>query len=192
MKASEQLKEEHTHIVGILDCLDRMAEEFRKTNKLNSEEATSILDFIRNFADKYHHGKEEVHFFPMMEKRGFSRDGGPTGVMIYEHEEGRGFVRNMFEAVEKNSVRDFIVNANAYSSLLRQHIEKEDHCLFSMADEAFTENDQIELEKLFKNSNENELKGLRIKYLEVSEKLHERFGIPSADENAMRHQCACE
>jgi hemerythrin-like domain-containing protein len=58
------------------------------------------VDFVRNFADRCHHAKEEENLFPRMEARGVPRDGGPIGVMLFEHEEGRAYVRAIAGAID--------------------------------------------------------------------------------------------
>lgn len=164
MKASEILTEEHELIVRMLDCLDALTRRFQAMGRIEAGLARQIIDFFRNFADRCHHGKEEVHFFPLMEVRGFPREGGPTGVMLMEHEQGRDAVRGMAVAVDSGSVADFVRHAAVYSSLLRQHIEKENHCLYTMADSAFSAQDQEGLTGRFAESAAKELAGLRDKY----------------------------
>lgn len=164
MKASEILTEEHELVVRMLDCLDTLARRFEATGRIEAGLARQTVDFFRNFADRCHHGKEEMHFFPRMEARGFEREGGPTGVMLMEHEQGRAAVRGMAAAIDGDSVAEFVQHAAAYSALLRQHIEKENHCLYAMADSAFTAQDQEALTGRFAQSEAKELAGLREKY----------------------------
>ena len=59
------------------------------------------MEFIATFADHNHHGKEEDILFPAMEKAGFPRDGGPVGVMLMEHTQGREYVGAMRLAVAR-------------------------------------------------------------------------------------------
>lgn len=76
-----------------------------------------------------------------MENAGIPRNGGPIGVMLLEHEEGRRYVKAMNRAVEeyrsgsRNAPEEFIENARNYISLLEQHIWKEDNILFNLADQ---------------------------------------------------------
>jgi len=48
-----------------------------------------------NDADKCHHGKEEVHLFPFLEKRGVPARGCPMGALLHEHEQGRTLVTQL-------------------------------------------------------------------------------------------------
>ncbi len=113
------------------------------------------MEFIQVFADKCHHGKEEDLLFKEMEAAGFPRDRGPVGVMLHEHEQGRGYVRNMKDGVaklkagDKKSALVIAKNAMDYVSLLSQHIEKEDNILYPMAEDRLPEAKLKELENEF-------------------------------------------
>ena len=86
-----------------------------------------------------------------MEQKGFPLDSGPLAVMRDEHEIGRNHIRAMDEAIDgsesgnRKALASFVHHASAYVLMLRDHIEKEDHCLFSMADQALSADDQQEL-----------------------------------------------
>jgi hemerythrin-like domain-containing protein len=147
--------------------------------------------FFRTFADQCHHGKEEAQLFPAMEAKGFSRNGGPTGVMIHEHEAGRAHVRAMAAAVEKQAVAEFIEHARGFIELLRQHIQKEDHCLFAMADQAFSPADQEQLLAAFdKVEHEHMGAGTHEKFLKLADDLAARYNVPRSGTSAVAgHHC---
>jgi len=133
------LSDEHQIILRVLSCLKAMAEGARKGAGLDLADARDAIHFLREFVDRLHHGKEEAELFPALEAAGMPRRGGPVGVMLHEHEQGRGWVREMNEAVEAAESGDaaagrrFAEAVDDFARLLRDHIEKEDHCLFSMA-----------------------------------------------------------
>ncbi|HEY4760845.1 MAG TPA: hemerythrin domain-containing protein [Thermoguttaceae bacterium] len=199
MRPTDILSNEHRVIELVLNCLEKMIEQCQSENKLDEKSAKDAVAFFRNFADRCHHGKEEAHFFPAMEARGFPRDGGPTGVMIYEHEQGRNFIRSMDEAIETAGNGDlaaqgkFVRNARGYINLLREHIQKEDHCLFAMANSALTEQDQENLLAVFEKVEAEEMgEGVHEKYLNIAHDLAKRYGIPSAEfEKVVGHGCGC-
>jgi hemerythrin-like domain-containing protein len=176
--------EEHRVIEQVLNCLERMAGLCEQGQAIEAEAANQALDFIRTFADGCHHAKEEDLLFPLLEQKGFSREHGPTGVMLAEHEEGRRLVRAMTESVAKcaagaaDAAREFAAAARAYVALLRQHIQKEDHCLFTMANHALTPNDQQSLEQSFERVQRDKI-GLDThdKYVAVANRLAEHFGV---------------
>lgn len=155
MRPTEQLIEEHKAIKSMLSILDSVCNKLESKEEINPEDLEQILDFIKTFADKYHHEKEEYLLFPAMEKAGIPREGGPIAVMLMEHNVGRDFVKRMSEAVAKyqdgihNGSQEIIENARGYISLLTPHIEKEDNILYPMADIHLSENQQAELLEKF-------------------------------------------
>jgi hemerythrin-like domain-containing protein len=196
MKPTEILSEEHRVIEQVLDCLEKMAQNCATEGRLDKTSAEQALDFFRNFADRCHHGKEETHLFPAMEAKGFPRQGGPTGVMLHEHEQGRVHIRGMADAIEgatagqSEGVTQFVTHARGYVSLLREHIEKEDHCLFTMANQTLTENDQQKLLEAFEHVEDEGMGlGTHEKFLTVADELADRFGVKRTVDN--RSKCAC-
>ncbi len=75
--------------------------------------------------------------------------------------------------------------------MLRQHIEKEDHCLFPMADEALTDSDQWQvLESSARADEENGGDAQHDKYLAMADRLADRYGVPKdALERNAGHCC---
>ncbi len=141
MKPIDILKEEHELILEMLRVLNAVCDKIDAGEKPGIERLVSIIDFIRNFADKCHHAKEEELLFPALEKAGIPREGGPVGVMLHEHTLGREYVRGMGEALEKIKAGDakaslhFTEHARGYTTLLYAHINKENNVLFKMAEQ---------------------------------------------------------
>ena len=155
MKATQQLKEDHESILIMISVLEKISDDLEKGKELNTEECSSVIDFIKIFADKSHHGKEEEHLFPAMENHGFGHDSGPIAVMLDEHEMGRSYIRglnsalNDFKDGNKEAVKDIISNSREYAFLLRNHIDKENNILFEMADKVIDEKEQETLYNAF-------------------------------------------
>ena len=186
MKPTEILSSEHRVIEQVLDCLDKIIAAAQHSHKLDGESATDAINFFRTFADQCHHGKEEAHLFPALESKGFARDSGPTGVMLAEHTQGRNYIRQMHAAVaaaaqgDSAAVRQFAEAGQRYSTLLRQHIQKEDHCLFSMANQALSAADQAVLLEKFEAVEASDMgTGTHEKFLGIATALAEKFGVTS-------------
>lgn len=151
MGATEQLKDEHNAIKLMLRILERVCEKLESGEDVNPEHLGQILQFIKVFIDKFHHGKEENLLFPAMEKAGIPKEGGPIGVMLVEHNTGRDYVRGMSEAVveyktgSRQVSSKIVEDAKNYIKLLVQHIEKEDNILYQMAEMRLSEKKQEEL-----------------------------------------------
>jgi hemerythrin-like domain-containing protein len=181
MKATDILMAEHRVIEQVLTCLERLAESCEAGAKLDGASARQALEFFRNFADRCHHGKEEEHLFPLLEARGLPRLGGPTGVMLHEHEQGRRLLAAMARAVEDDSPADFARPARAYVRLLREHIHKEDHCLFPMAAGILGGADADSLAERFEHVEHAEMgAGAHERYLQLANDLANRLNVPLA------------
>lgn len=186
MRPTEILMHEHRVIEQVLTCVERIAEHAVREGRVDGDSAREAIDFLRTFADRCHHGKEEEQLFPMMEERGFSADEGPTRVMRDEHVQGRALIRAMDESIDgaaggaESACRTFAESARRYVLLLREHIEKEDHCLFPMADRALTEADQAELGRRFARVEHDDIgDGVHERYVRLAEALAARWDVPA-------------
>jgi hemerythrin-like domain-containing protein len=184
MKPTEILSGEHRVIEKVLECLETMADLCENRGTLDFQDAADAISFFQTFADRCHHGKEEAHLFPAMEAKGYSREGGPTGVMLHEHEQGRILIRRMAARLaaasdgDRGAQAEFIEAAREYVELLRQHIQKEDHCLFAMADRAFDDQDQQRLLDAFERvEREHAGEGTHEKYLQLARILAYRYNV---------------
>lgn len=178
MNATDALMNDHRVIEQVLSCLETMAAQAEATGVLDVESAAQALDFFRVFADRHHHGKEEGHLFPLLEARGLVRHGGPTGVMLHEHELGRALLADLAAAIERQSAADFLSPAREYVQLLRDHIWKEDQRLFRFADQLLGEEEDRQLMQAFEAAEQAPLgEGTRTSYLQLASQLADRFGV---------------
>ena len=187
MKPTEILGNEHRIIERVLSCLEAIAAQAKSAGRVDERSAKDAVAFFRNFADRCHHGKEEAHLFPALEAKGFPRDGGPTGVMLHEHEQGRAHVRGMDENIaaaakgDAAALRRFIDHAEGYVALLREHIYKEDHILFQLADRTLTEEEQQRLLDAFGKVEAEEMgAGTHETFVRMADELADRYGIAAA------------
>lgn len=183
MRATEILRNEHRVIEQVLSSMERMTQEFLRAGAIERGPAEAALDFIRTFADRGHHAKEEDRLFPALEANGFPRGGGPTGVMLAEHEQGRALVRAMAGAVEERKLTEFAKAFLEFNRHLRAHIQKEDHCLFPMADSALSEAAHVALVQDFARDEADRLgAGERARCLGIADALAVRYGAaPQAE-----------
>jgi hemerythrin-like domain-containing protein len=194
MQPTEILSTEHRVIEQVLACLEVLADRCTADGVLDRQAAGQALDFFRTFADGCHHGKEEDHLFPLLEARGLPREGGPTGVMRWEHELGRRHLRVMAEAVDAADISRFADHARAYANLLREHIAKEDERLFPMADRFLTAEDRQELLDRFADVEGRKMHaGTHEKYLQLANDLADRLGVPRAPVvGTAKGGCSCD
>ena len=182
MKATDILKGEHELIVAMLQVIDAMCAKMESGEHVEHGDIANTIDFIRNFADRCHHAKEENLLFPAMEKAGISRDRGPIGVMLAEHTAGRNFVKGMDQALQLMKEGDdtatemFIADGQGYVSLLDGHIMKENNVLFDMADEHLSAQQQKDLVDGFERVEREEMgPGVHDRYHELLHRLRDRY-----------------
>jgi hemerythrin-like domain-containing protein len=170
MKATQQLKDEHESVKVMLGILGHVYRKLESTGSLNIEHFEKILEFLKVFVDKCHHGKEEELFFPALETAGIPKD-GPIAVMLYEHEMGRKYIRAMSDAFaqylkkNKSAAANISQHAKNYIDLLMAHIEAENNVLFAMADSRLSQKTQNELFSGFE----------KIEELQIGAGKHEEF-----------------
>lgn len=150
MKPTQELVDEHNGIKRMLSVLTEVARRLDAGEAVEPADMEQMIDFIRGFADRCHHGKEEDLLFVAMEEAGIPRHGGPIGVMLHEHTLGRGYVQGMAEGLAEYkpggaAAARIAENARGYVALLTQHIHKEDNILYPMADRVLTAAKQAEL-----------------------------------------------
>ncbi len=145
------LIDEHDRILEAIDVLHQMAIRILQEDSIHMEDYRAIIKFIREFADKHHHGKEEEILFkealnldhPAAEK--LIRHG-----MLVEHDLGRFHVGEIEAAVNEAEQRmkdgdlsnelkvRLIGHMESYRNLLRRHIEKENAAVFSFLERSLT------------------------------------------------------
>ena len=171
MTPTEELKHEHRVILMVLAAGRKKAEEAARTKRVDKAYFEKTLDFIRSFADRCHHAKEEKQLFVKMVERGFSLQSGPLAVMLQEHKQGRAWVRAAADALptaatgDAQAVESFTRNLLSYITLLEAHIGKEDNILYPMADRVLTAADQSDLAASF----------ARVEKEETGEGVHEKY-----------------
>ncbi len=178
MKATEILTSEHRVIERVIAALEEAVNRLSSGQPVSPGFFIEAAEFIKGFADGCHHRKEEGVLFPTMNAYGVAVQGGPIGVMLAEHEQGRLFTRQMRESAQSLEDGDLsatdalIHNARGYVQLLRQHIFKEDNILFPFANQAIPLAMQDDVFERFEQVEHEETgEGVHEKYLALAEKL---------------------
>ncbi len=146
------LSEEHKIILRVIAKLKIECDAITSGKQPDSKFLLNAIDFIRNYADKFHHAKEEDILFKEFSKLK-NLHCNPVDQMLYEHDLGRKFVKEIEQGLnekDKNKITEGIRN---YAGLLEEHIYKEDNILYPMIEaEIDDKNKKIILEK-FKEIN---------------------------------------
>lgn len=139
MQPTEILMHEHRVIVTMLDAIDTAIRKLEQGYPVAPRFFLDAVEFIRGFADGCHHRKEEQVLFKTLLELREEQFRGPVTVMLTEHEEARAITQALAAAANRWNAGDTSARGEAlrcgrdYTTLLRQHIEKEDTILFRMA-----------------------------------------------------------
>jgi hemerythrin-like domain-containing protein len=187
MQATSILMDEHRVIERMLGDLESASERLASGAPIRPGFFLDAAEFVKGFADGCHHRKEEGVLFPAMESAGVAREGGPIGVLLAEHEEGRrltGAMRAAAEKLEAGSIAfrgEVVRHAQAYVALLRRHIAKEDSVLFPMADRLLLPAAAARLAEDFDRVEHEETgAGVHEKYLAMAEAMAEALAREAA------------
>jgi hemerythrin-like domain-containing protein len=142
---TQMLLEEHRVILRAIVLLEVAAGRLDTGRSLPAGWWEALLEWLRAFADRNHHAKEEAYLFPALTQAGVPAAGGPVGVMLEEHTEGRALIQRMAEGPGAQRT----AAARRYTQLLREHIDKENGVLFPLADAVLDAPGQAQLTRAF-------------------------------------------
>jgi hemerythrin-like domain-containing protein len=134
------LRHEHRVIEQAMRALEGMCIRMRAGGHVPAEEMAKVLDFIRGFANGFHHMKEETLLFPALEQVGIRSERGALAFLRNEHELERRLLGELELAAEEyrhNSAAGarFISAALQFKDHLIGHMQHEDATLFRLAEE---------------------------------------------------------
>jgi len=160
MKANitSALVEEHQLILRVIALLEKNAPRTAEGNYCNWQFYIDGIDFIRQYADHFHHAKEEDVLFKALVDNGMPKENSPVAAMLMEHDQGRNFVRAMEIAVHEaqagrtDTYHAIADNALGYATLLRDHISKEDDILYPLAERVIPETMRCEILQRYKDA----------------------------------------
>ena len=125
----QKLVDEHKLIKRLLALIPVMLRGLDLNTGDGRQLALSSADFIRSFADKYHHAKEEDILFKC-----FDQSLDILKVMHDDHETARAHVRAILDSVNRMDTAGAVEHLTAYLELLTEHINKEDEVLYPWMD----------------------------------------------------------
>ncbi|MBU5613019.1 hemerythrin domain-containing protein [Geomonas azotofigens] len=173
---TQRLKDEHQLILRMLALLERNARLTEEGSFKDYQFYLDGVDFIRNYADRFHHAKEEDVLFEALVENGMPRDNSPVAAMLMEHDLGRAYVKAMEEAATKalngeaGQEEAIVANARGYLDLLREHIAKEDDILYPLAERILPEGVRHGITAGYQKAEERSEAGFEEHYRKVVEK----------------------
>lgn len=167
------LSEEHKVILKVVGAIEKQCGGLKAKKELKRDFFGKAIDFIRNYADKFHHAKEEDILFVEFCKKAHLASCNPVEQMLYEHKIGREYVGNMEKGLNENNPNLVLENGLKYADLLKDHIMKEDTILYPMMDEVFDEKIQKLINSQSEAAEKKFEKGYSDKYLALADSLSE-------------------
>ncbi|MFN0123747.1 MAG: hemerythrin domain-containing protein [Blastocatellia bacterium] len=140
-RPTQILKHEHRLIEQALRALDGMVLAFQAGVPVTPEALEQMLDFITNFADGYHHAREETILFPMLEPHGAVLKPEAVDFLRREHERERRLIHDLNTAMRDvrdgtaGAIEHFLMLARQFGDHLIEHIRREDSLLFTLIEE---------------------------------------------------------
>jgi hemerythrin-like domain-containing protein len=183
MNSIELMVEEHKYIVRMLKVVRAASNKVLKGEEICYEDFIKMIDFIKNYADVHHHGKEEKFLFKeMVDNLGRMGTNLVTHGMLVEHDWGRLFISELKAAIERvkagdeDSKLDVIANAVGYANHLARHIGKEDEVVYTFAEKQLAPEilDRVnaQTEEFEKDAEE---KGIQKHYIQIVEELEKKY-----------------
>lgn len=174
-KATTILSNEHKNISKVVEVLTAECNKLDSGSEIDKVFFEKAVDFIQNYADKYHHAKEEDILFTELNKDDVQMHCDPIPQMLHEHDVGRNFVKGVIEGVSGNETSKVLEGTRGYIDLIKEHIYKEDNILYPMADEALNDVSQESLSSKFKEVEEKFVNGPKERCLAIVKEFEDRI-----------------
>jgi len=183
MNAITLMVDEHKVIKRMLAVIRKACFGVMNGQEINYTDFESMIDFVRSYADKHHHGKEEkILFNKMVDEIGGAAEKLIKHGMLVEHDLGRLHIKELEEALDKvkngdeEAKLDVLANAISYTHLLHRHIDKEDGVVYVFA-EKHLKTDTLNKVDVECEAFEEEMKkeDIHNKYLRLVEELEQKY-----------------
>jgi hemerythrin-like domain-containing protein len=139
MKPSGPLMKEHRRIEKMIALIEDEISRIRQSTKVDPAFIDAAVDFIRTYADRTHHGKEEDILFASLEDKQLSADHAALmKELVEEHVYARGVVAELIHAKDTyvhdgGRIDPVVAQLEKLVRFYPAHIEKEDKVFFPAA-----------------------------------------------------------
>ena len=136
LKCTAVLREEHSSILRLLDCLEISAGAVRSRGAVRQDVFVGAFRLINVFVTQCHYAKE-TYLLKMLRGKGT----WPPAGILDEHRDSLHFTAAMLRLLpdavgrDRTARRMLAENATAYAGFMRAHINREEILVFSTADE---------------------------------------------------------
>lgn len=176
MEGINILVSEHENVLKFCDSVKEKCINNFKENDFEIQYFEKVLDFGRNFVDKFHHKKEEdILFVTMMDELGNPIKNIIENGMLFDHQVGRMLLMNLDFSIDDYKMHNndenklkVISYAYNYANLMKEHIAKENEVLYPFAENNLNKNAQNKINNEISEYEENGYKnGTQNKYLNL-------------------------
>lgn len=143
---------EHRSIEKMIALMKKEAERVSGGGELDVAFIYTAVDFMRTYADRCHHGKEEDILFRALEEKQISPDLGKIMEdLTKEHVWGRETTKKLVSATkryvggEEESMVDILASLDKLVDFYPKHIDVEDNHFFIPVMEYFTDEEKVNL-----------------------------------------------
>jgi len=148
MQVSQELMREHQLILKTIDAVLKLTEIPAKLEAVEYFRiGKQFVRFVEVFADDYHHAKEEEILFKALQEPGVLSHCDPIAQMMMEHDMARESLQLIKKAVSAHNLELFAKGVAQYAHILQQHIFKEDHVLYPMAEKSLDDQVKASIER---------------------------------------------
>lgn len=180
LSAVGALMTEHRLIERMIRDVRGQLDQFEASGTLDPEYVYTSVDFVRTYADRCHHGKEEDILFRELASRPMSAEHADAmNALIADHAWARGTTKALVVATDRYAAGESAAAAEA-RRLMRAladfypgHIEREDHGFFKPAMEYFTHDEKETMAEEFR---EFDRLLIHEKYQQLADALETRHG----------------
>jgi hemerythrin-like domain-containing protein len=173
MQARGPLMIEHRLIERMIGIIGDTIKQIEKTNKVDPVFIDTAVDFIRMYADRTHHGKEEDILFRDLKKKPMSADDRQLmEELVADHVLGRQNTKELIDANtsyrngDESALPIIVTRLSTLVDFYPKHIQKEDKVFFPAFRTYLTENED---QAMLKEFLEFDRKMIHEKYLSVVE-----------------------
>ncbi len=183
MQSLTWLRREHDAIRSGLELLETFAAKLRHDESVVAADVEAVLAFLVDVGERCHCVREERHLFPLLERRGSSRDSRRITVLLVEHGAAREVLRTLTHlaaslATDADSRRAFAHTVEEAVPMLRNHLDKEERALYKLAETVLTPEDDATLAREFGLHDRGELgEAGRAPHVLALAELAARYGV---------------
>jgi hemerythrin-like domain-containing protein len=171
------LLHEHRVIERMLAVMTRELDVADREGRIDPVFVDSVTDFIRSYADRCHHGKEEDVLFRALATKDLDPElSAAMAALVQDHLRGRSLTRRLVEANrcyaegDSGALRDIQTEMRALIEFYPAHIEKEDLHFFKPCLAYLTEEEQARMLDEFARF---DTPSVQEKYVKVVERLEQ-------------------